>query len=54
VRPPLAIVVADDPESAAVVVAAVESAGARAAVFVGSPSTPESRSALQELIAELA
>jgi hypothetical protein len=52
--PPLAIVVAASPEEAAAVVAAAESAGARTAVFVGDPSTPSGRSALDELITELA
>ena len=51
---PLAIVVASSPEEAATIVAAVESAGARAAVLVGDPSTPESRATLDELLTELA
>ena len=52
-RSPLAIVVADSPEEAAAVAAAVEAAGARAAIFVGDPSTPAARAALDELLAEL-
>jgi hypothetical protein len=54
VTPPLAIVVADSPDAAAAVVAAVESAGARAAVFVGDLATPTARAALEELVSELA
>ena len=53
-KPPLAIVVAHAPEEAAVVVAAVEAVGARAAVFVGDPTTPDARAALEELLTELA
>ena len=52
--PPLAVVVADTPEEAAAVVAAVEAVGARAAVFVGDPTTPAARTTLQELLTELA
>jgi hypothetical protein len=54
VRSPLAIVVADSPEEAAAVAAAVESAGAHAAVFVGDPTTSSGRAAIDELLTELA
>jgi len=50
---PLAVVVGHDPEAVAAIAGAAESAGGRAAVFVGDPSKPEDRAALLELITEL-
>jgi len=50
---PLAVVIGQDPEAVAAIASAAESAGGRAAVFVGDPSKPDERSALLELITEL-
>jgi hypothetical protein len=50
---PLAVVVGRDPAAGAEVARAAEAAGARAAVFVGDPSTTADRAALLDLITEL-
>ena len=51
---PLAVVVGTDADSVARVAQAAESAGARAAVFVGEMSSERDRAALLELLTELA
>jgi hypothetical protein len=50
---PLAVVVGPDPEAVATVARAAETAGGRAAVFVGNPAVATDRAALLELITEL-
>ena len=50
---PLAVVIGADPDAVATIASAAESAGGRAAVFVGDPSKAEDRAALLELITEL-
>ena len=49
----IVIVVGDDGARVGAVVAALEARGARAAAFVGDPSTPEGGDALAEMAAEL-
>jgi hypothetical protein len=51
---PLAVIVGRDPDATAAVARAAESAGGRAVVFVGDPSSESDRAAILEMITELA
>ncbi|MEX2100782.1 MAG: hypothetical protein WEB19_05145 [Acidimicrobiia bacterium] len=51
---PLAVVVGTDPEAVARIAQAVESAGGRTVVFVGELSNDRDRTAVLDLITELA